>query len=94
MKNQNGALAPTGSACLKKATELFFIVHPKVAKPLLGPFLTRADAECARVVIRSAGAAVEARQVFAVDDFIRGHAVNNGWVCRALLGIATQWRQA
>lgn len=78
MKNQKGAVAPTGSAYLKKAIELFFIVHPKVAKPLPGPFLTCADAEGARAVIDSAGATVEAHPVFAADDFIHGHAVDGG----------------
>ena len=50
MKIQNGASASTGSACLKKATELFYVTHPKAPKALLGPFLTEADAECGRVV--------------------------------------------
>ncbi|GFM68693.1 hypothetical protein PSCICJ_48110 [Pseudomonas cichorii] len=80
MKIQNGALAPTGLACPQKANELFFVVHPKVQKPLLGPFLSAEDAECGRVVIRSAGATVEARQAGAIDDLTYWHAVNNGRV--------------
>ncbi|AHF66012.1 hypothetical protein [Pseudomonas cichorii] len=88
MKVQNGALAPTGSACLKKANELFFVVHPKVPKPLLGPFLTAADAECGRVVIRSAGAVVESRPAAWIDDTTHWHAVNNGQVCRVFAGVA------
>ncbi|MCV4285896.1 hypothetical protein [Pseudomonas capsici] len=80
MSFQNGALAPTGSACLKKANELFFVVHLKVPKPLLGPFLTAEDAEYGRMVIRSAGATVEARQTAAIDDLTYWHAVNNGRV--------------
>lgn len=86
MKVQNGALALTGSACPKKATELFFVVHPKVPKPLLGPFLTASDAEYGRVVIRNAGATVEARAASQIDDITRWHAVNNGQVCRAFAG--------
>ncbi|WP_459746659.1 hypothetical protein [Pseudomonas sp. 3A(2025)] len=34
MKNKNDASASTDPACLKKATELFFVVHPNVATPL------------------------------------------------------------
>ncbi|GAB7527790.1 hypothetical protein PS3A_01960 [Pseudomonas sp. 3A(2025)] len=94
MNIQNGASASMGSACLKKAIELFFVVHPKVAKPLLGPFLTAADAECGRLVIRSEGAFVEARTVVSIENFIHGHAVNNGRVCRVLLGIAAEGGQA
>lgn len=55
MKIQNGASALTGSACPNKATELFYVTHPKAPKALLGPFLSQADAECGRVVMRSAG---------------------------------------
>ena len=92
MNIQNGASASTGSACLKKAIELFFVVHPKVTKPLLVPFLTAADAECGRFIIRSEEAFVEARTVVSIENVIRGHAVNNGRVCRVLLGICDQGR--
>lgn len=83
MKIQNGASASMGSACIKKATELFYVTHPKVPKALLGPFLTEADAECGRIVMRSAGAQVTACLVDAIDDITRWHGVNNGNVCRA-----------
>ncbi len=86
MKFQNGASASTGSACLKKAHELFYVTHPKAPKALLGPFLTEADAECGRVVMRSAGAQVTACLVDSIDDFTRWHGVNNGQVCRAFAG--------
>ena len=86
MKIQNGASASTGSACLKKAAELFDVTHPKVPKALLGPFLTEADAECGRVVMRSAGAQVTACLVEFVDEFAHRHAVNNGQVMRAFAG--------
>ena len=86
MKIQNGASASTGSACPKKATELFYVTHPKVTKALLGPFLTEADAECGRVVIRSAEAQVTACLVEVIDEFTHWHAVNNGQVCRAFAG--------
>ena len=86
MKIQNGASASTGSACLKKATELFYITHPKVPKALLGPFLTEADAECGRVVMHSAGAQVTACLVDSIDDITHWHCVNNGQVCRAFAG--------
>ncbi|MBF4557169.1 hypothetical protein H7698_13880 [Pseudomonas sp. p50] len=83
MKIQNGAFASTESACPKKATELFYVTHPKVPKALLGPFLTEADAECGRVVMRSAGAQVTACLVDSIDDITHWHGVNNGQVCRA-----------
>ena len=86
MKIQNGASASTGSACLKKVTELFYVTHPKVPKALLGPFLTEADAECGRVVMRSAGAQVTACLVDSIDEITRSHGVNNGQVCRAFAG--------
>lgn len=86
MKIQNGAFASTGSACPKKATELFYVTHPKVTKALLGPFLTEADAECGRVVMRSAGAQVTACLVNSIDDITHWHGVNNGQVCRAFAG--------
>ncbi|HEX4549763.1 hypothetical protein [Pseudomonas sp.] len=86
MKTQNGAFASTGSACPKKATELFFVTHPMVLKALLGPFLTEADAECGRVVMRSADAHVTACLVDSIDDITRWHGVNNGRVCRAFAG--------
>jgi len=87
MKIQNGALASTGSACLKKANELFYVVHPKAPKPLLGPFLTAEDAECGRVVMRSPDAAVEPRQVGAIDEFTYWHAINNGRVMQAFAAV-------
>lgn len=74
--------ALTGSACPGKVTELFYVTHPKVAKPLLGPFLTEADAECGRVVMRSAGALVAACPVDSIGELTRWHAINNGRVFR------------
>lgn len=87
MKIQNGALAPTGSACPEKAKELWYVRHPKVPKALLGPFLTAADAECGRLVMRSSDAQVTASLVDGIDDFTYWHAVNNGQVCRAFAGV-------
>lgn len=81
MKFESGAFAPAGSACLKKATTLFFVSHPKCAKPLLGPFLTAADAECGRQVMRSDGATVTLSQA-ELDHFTKWHAENNGAVVR------------
>ncbi|WP_092274731.1 hypothetical protein [Pseudomonas prosekii] len=86
MKIQNGASASMGSACQNKAAELWFVTHPKVPKALLGPFLTEADAQCGRVVMRSAGAQVTACLVDSIDDITRWHGVNNGQVCRAFAG--------
>lgn len=86
MKIQNGASASTGSACLKKATELFYVTHPKAPKALLGPFLSEADEECGRVVMRSAGAHVTACLVEGIDDITRWHGLNNSRVCRAFAG--------
>jgi hypothetical protein len=86
MSIQNGALAPTGSACPEKAKELWYVTHPKVPKALLGPFLSAADAECGRVVMRSSDAQVTASLVDGIDDITYWHAVNNGQVCRAFAG--------
>lgn len=86
MFDKNGALAPTGPACPKKATELFYVSHPKVERALLGPFLSQADAECGRAVLRSADAVVTACLIDSLDDLNYWHAVNNGQVCRAFAG--------
>lgn len=86
MNVQNGAPASTGSACLKKVTELFYVTHPKASRDVLGPFLTQSDAECGRVVLRSADATVSARPVSAIDKMTRWQAVNNGYVCRVFAG--------
>ena len=75
--------ALTGSACPKKATELFYVSHPKADRALLGPCRSQADAECGRVVLRSADAVVTACLVESLDDLTYWHAVNNGQVCRA-----------
>lgn len=78
--------ALVGSLTPKKATELFYVTHPKVPKALLGPFLTEADAEAGRIVMRSADAVVTASLVDSIDDITHWHAVNNGRVCRAFAG--------
>jgi hypothetical protein len=88
MKTKNGAFALTGSACPKKATELFYVTHLKMPKALLGPFLSQADAECGRVVMRSADAVVTACLVDSIDDITHWHALNNGRVCRVFAGSA------
>ncbi len=85
MNIQNGALAPMGSACPKKATTLFFVSHPKCAKPILGPFLTADDAECGRQVMRSDDATVTSSQA-EIDHLTRWRAENNGSVVRAFAG--------
>ena len=54
---------------------------------LIMAFLTEADAECGRVVMRSAGAQVTACLVDSIDDITRWHGVNNGQVCRAFSGV-------
>lgn len=91
MTLKNAAFAAPGSACPKKATELFYVTHPKVPKALLGPFLSQADADCGRVVLRSADAVVTYSLVEHVDDFTHWQAVNNGQVCRAFAGADRQW---
>lgn len=75
-----------GSACPKKATELFYVSRPKVERALLGPFLSQADAECGRVVLRSADAVVIVCLIDLLDDLTYCRAVNNGRVCRAFAG--------
>lgn len=89
MKNQNSAQALTGSACPKKATELFYVSHPKIERDLLGPFLSQADAECGRAVLRSADAVVTACLIDSLDELTYWHAVNNGQVCRAFAGVCS-----
>lgn len=86
MKIQNGATASTGSACLKKVTELFFVKHPKAPKPLMGPFLTESDAECGRVVMRSPGAQVTSSQVESLDEPTYWRCMNNGAIVRTFAG--------
>jgi hypothetical protein len=88
MNRRNGAFAPMGSACLKKVMTLFFVNHPKCEKPLLGPFLTAADAECGRQVMRSQDATVTSSQA-ELDHFMKWHAENNGAVVRAFVGGAS-----
>ncbi|MCE0902578.1 hypothetical protein LU676_07445 [Pseudomonas alloputida] len=83
---QQRSAALTGSACSKKATELYYVRHPKVDRALLGPFLSQADAECGRVVLRSADALVTACRVESLDELTYWHAVNNGLVCRVFAG--------
>lgn len=78
--------ALVGSLTPKKATELFYVTHPKVPKALLGPFLTKDDAEAGRIVMRSANALVTACLVDSIDEITHWHAVNNGRVCRAFAG--------
>lgn len=82
MAIQNGAQASAGSFGLEKVIELFYVTHPKMPKPLLGPFLIRTDAECGCVVMRSSDAQVESRQIKTVDELTYWRAVNNGQVCR------------
>ena len=83
---QHCQLTVTPNACPKKTTELFYVTHPKAPKALLGPFLSQADAECGRVVMRSGDAVVIACRVGSIDDITRGHGINNGRVCRAFAG--------
>ena len=89
MDLQNSAPALMGSACPKKATELFYVSHPKAERALLGPFLSQADAECGRVVLRSADAVVTACLIDSLDELTYWHAVNNGQVCRAFAGASS-----
>ncbi len=82
--------AGTPKACPKKSTELFYVTHPKAPKALLGPFLSEADAECGRVVLRSADAQVTACLIDSLGDLTYRHAMNNGQVCRAFAGADRQ----
>lgn len=75
--------AGTPKVCPKKATEQFYVTDPKAPKALLGTFLTEADAECERVVMRSSDALVTACLVESLDDLTYLHVVNNGRICRA-----------
>jgi hypothetical protein len=82
--------AGTSKACPKKATELFYVTHPKAPKALLGPFLTEADAGCGHVVMHSADALVTACLVDSLDDLTYWCAVNNSRICRAFAGMAKE----
>ncbi|WP_256816179.1 MULTISPECIES: hypothetical protein [Pseudomonas] len=86
MQIQNSAQALRDSFGPKKAIELFYVSHPKAERALLGPFLSQAEAECGRVVLRSADAVVTACLVESLDELAYWHAVNNGQVCRAFAG--------
>lgn len=83
---QQRLAALTGSACPKKATVLFYVSHPKAERALLGPFLSQADAECGRVVMRSSDVVVTACLIDSLDDLTYWHGANNGKVCRAFAG--------
>jgi hypothetical protein len=83
--SKKSELSDAAPACSKKVTELFFVSHPKCPKPLLGPFLTAADAECGRQVMRSEDAFVTSSQV-EIDHFTQWQADNNGRICRAFAG--------
>lgn len=82
MKIQNDASASADLFGPKKVIELFFITHPRARKALMGPFLTEADAECGRIVMRSADAVVTSSLVDSIDELTHWHGVNNGAICR------------
>lgn len=82
MKIRNGALAPTGSACLEKVLQLYYVTHPRAPKPLLGPFLNPGDAECGLTVMRSEGAFVSSKSVDALDQLTHWQTINNGEIVR------------
>ncbi|MEB0119210.1 hypothetical protein QN391_00620 [Pseudomonas sp. CCI1.2] len=86
MNNQTCKTAGKPKACPKKVTELFYVTHPKAPKALMGPFLTEADAECGRTVMRSPDALVTAALVDSIDEMTQWHGVNNGAICRAFAG--------
>ncbi|MGV8864750.1 MAG: hypothetical protein ACOH2T_26750 [Pseudomonas sp.] len=90
MNNQTCNTVGALPACPKKVTELFYLCHPKASKALLGPFLSQADAECGRVVMRSADAVVTACLIDSLDELTYWHAVNNGQVVRAFAGADRQ----
>jgi len=80
--------AGKAKACPKKGTAPFYATHPKAPKALMGPFLTEADAECGRIVMRSADTLVTACLIDSLDDLTYWHAVNNGRICRVFAGAA------
>ncbi|MDY7558982.1 hypothetical protein QN366_08825 [Pseudomonas sp. CCC3.2] len=86
MKIQKDASASADSFGPKKVIELFFITHPRAPKALMGPFLTEDDAECGRIIMRSADAVVTSSLVDSIDELTRWHGVNNGAICRAFAG--------
>ncbi|HBN8651918.1 hypothetical protein PP479_02080 [Pseudomonas aeruginosa] len=83
---QERCQALTGSACPKKANELFYVTHPKASRALLGPFLSLADAECGCRLVRSDGASVVSVLVDQIDPFTLWHAQSNGRVVRSFGG--------
>lgn len=86
MNSQTCETAGTPPACQKKSTELFYVAYPKAPKASLRPFVTKADAECDRLVIRSADAVVTACLIDSLDDLPYWHAVNNGKICLTFTG--------
>nr|WP_256737567.1 hypothetical protein [Pseudomonas sp. dw_358] len=80
---QNDALAPTGSACPEKATDLFYVTHHAAPWDLSGPYLTEGDAELSLASTLCPGAVVSRRAVEALDERTHALAVRNGTVVRA-----------
>lgn len=80
----------TPKACPKKPNKPFYVTQLKAPKALLGPFLSEADAERGRVVMRNADAQITACLIASLDALTNWHAMNNGQVCRALAGADSQ----
>ena len=78
--------AGTPKACPDKSAELFYVSHPTASKALLGPFLSEADAECGRIVVRCPGAVVTSALVDHLDELTHWQAMNNGQVMRYFSG--------
>ena len=85
MPRQNPRPAGTGSACLKTPTRLFYVTHPKAAKPLLGPFLSKAEAALGLEVMRSPDAVITVVQIPALDATTLRRAEHNANTCRCFL---------
>ena len=81
---QERSNALTGSACQKKACELFYITHPLANNAVLGPFFTLADAECACRLMHDPQASVTSVLIDKISGTAAWQAQNNGLVIRAL----------
>lgn len=86
LKERSHAL--TGSACLKKAIELFYVAHPLANDAVLGPFFTLADAECACRLLGDPQAWVTSVLIEQISGTAAWQAQNNGLVIRALAASA------
>lgn len=75
-------ISRTPKACPEEVTELYFVSHPRASKAVLGPFLSEADADSARRVLRNPSAMITSSLVEHLDKLSHWLAINNGQLMR------------